>query len=60
MDIKADHPRNWNVSTALDSRKGVYSGVLNATLSGFTPMPSNLASQHCCRSIIKIEINIWA
>ncbi|MGP2467963.1 ShlB/FhaC/HecB family hemolysin secretion/activation protein [Yersinia sp. 2540 StPb PI] len=37
LDVKARHPRNWNVSTALDSRKGVYSGVLNATLSGFTP-----------------------
>lgn len=42
LDIKADHPRNWNVSTALDSRKGVYSGVLNATLSGFTPYAEQL------------------
>lgn len=42
LDVKADHPRNWNVSTALDSRKGVYSGVLNATLSGFTPYAEQL------------------
>ncbi|EPP1149242.1 ShlB/FhaC/HecB family hemolysin secretion/activation protein [Yersinia enterocolitica] len=42
LDIKADHPRNWNISTALDSRKGVYSGVLNATLSGFTPYAEQL------------------
>lgn len=37
LDVKVDYPRHWNVTTALDSRKGVYSGVLNATLSGFTP-----------------------
>ncbi|MGG7669294.1 ShlB/FhaC/HecB family hemolysin secretion/activation protein [Yersinia sp. J1] len=36
LEVKADHPRSWNVSTALDSRKGVYTGVLNATFSGFT------------------------
>ncbi|MGK4443918.1 ShlB/FhaC/HecB family hemolysin secretion/activation protein [Yersinia enterocolitica] len=42
LDVKADHPRNWNVTTALDSRKGVYSGVLNATLSGFTPYAEQL------------------
>lgn len=42
LDIKADHPRYWNVTTALDSRKGVYSGVLNATLSGFTPYAEQL------------------
>lgn len=42
LDVKADHPRHWNVTTALDSRKGVYSGVLNATLSGFTPYAEQL------------------
>lgn len=36
LNLKSSHPHYWNVSTAIDSRKGEHSAFVNATFSGLT------------------------
>ncbi|GKX53868.1 ShlB/FhaC/HecB family hemolysin secretion/activation protein [Budvicia aquatica] len=36
MDVKAEHPHYWNLSSTVDSRKDQQKAVVNATLSGLT------------------------
>ncbi|QLK62860.1 ShlB/FhaC/HecB family hemolysin secretion/activation protein [Enterobacteriaceae bacterium Kacie_13] len=36
LDVQALRPRNWNIATAVDTRKGESSAVVNATLSGLS------------------------
>lgn len=36
LNVQALRPRNWNIATAVDTRKGDSSAVVNATLSGLS------------------------
>lgn len=36
LNVQALRPRNWNIQTAVDTRKGDSSAVVNATLSGLS------------------------
>ncbi|AWH89302.1 ShlB/FhaC/HecB family hemolysin secretion/activation protein [Limnobaculum parvum] len=36
LDVKADHPHYWNLSSTVDSRKDQQKAVINGTLSGLT------------------------
>lgn len=36
LNVEALRPRNWNIQTAVDTRKGDSSAVVNATLSGLS------------------------
>jgi hemolysin activation/secretion protein len=36
LDVAVNHPRNWNVDTSVDARRGEYTGFINATINGLT------------------------
>ncbi|AKJ41142.1 ShlB/FhaC/HecB family hemolysin secretion/activation protein [Pragia fontium] len=42
LDVKADHPHYWNLSSTLDSRKNEQRAVVSGTLSGLTPYGEQL------------------
>ncbi|WP_159565982.1 ShlB/FhaC/HecB family hemolysin secretion/activation protein [Budvicia diplopodorum] len=42
MDVKAEHPHHWNLSSTVDIRKNQRQAVVNGTLSGLTPYGEQL------------------
>ncbi|SFC12580.1 ShlB/FhaC/HecB family hemolysin secretion/activation protein [Pragia fontium] len=42
LDVKSEHPRYWNLSSTLDSRKDEQKAVISGTLSGLTPYGEQL------------------